>query len=65
MGHGYLMLSLAYLQVAIDAESGRPLRGQGRQVRAPEGPPAEIAKTADERRKARLEDKRILVALYA
>lgn len=47
-------------QVAIDKDSGRPLRGGLRHVRVPEGPASEVAAGADARREARLQDKRIL-----
>ncbi|CEQ40411.1 SPOSA6832_02049, partial [Sporobolomyces salmonicolor] len=46
--------------VAIDPESGHPLKGTLRQVRLPEGPAQELAAGADKRRDDRLQDKRIL-----
>ncbi|GAA5860089.1 hypothetical protein JCM1840_001878 [Sporobolomyces johnsonii] len=51
--------------VAIDPESGRPLKGKLRQVRLPEGPAQELAAGADKRRDDRLQDKRILQRVYA
>lgn len=47
-------------QVAIDPVSGRPLKGQLRQVQVPDGPAREIADGAAKRREDRLQDKRIL-----
>lgn len=51
-------------KVAIDAESGRPLKGL-RHVHVPEGPLADLAAESNKRREERLQDKRILMRVYA
>ncbi|GAA5901472.1 hypothetical protein JCM6882_006288 [Rhodosporidiobolus microsporus] len=52
--------------VAIDPQSGRPLKGYLRQVRIPEGSAAEeLAAGADKRREDRLLDKQVLQRMYS
>ncbi|GAA5992180.1 hypothetical protein JCM5350_002562 [Sporobolomyces pararoseus] len=62
--------------VAIDPETGRPLRGSLRQIRLPregeegkeeeeEGPVSKIARGSDKRREDRLLDKRVLQQVYS
>ncbi|GAA5857507.1 hypothetical protein JCM8547_009308 [Rhodosporidiobolus lusitaniae] len=55
-----------FTMVAIDPQSGRPLKGFLRQVRIPEGTAAaELAEGADTRREDRLLDKQVLQRVYA
>ncbi|GAA6027332.1 hypothetical protein JCM8097_002601 [Rhodosporidiobolus ruineniae] len=55
-----------FTMVAIDPQTGRPLKGYLRQVRIPEGTPAaELAAGADKRREDRLLDKQVLQRVYA
>jgi hypothetical protein len=51
-------------QIAIDAATGRPLRGKLRHVLVDDGPGRRLAEQADRRRAERLEDKRVLLAMY-
>ncbi|BGP15959.1 hypothetical protein JCM10213v2_003952 [Rhodosporidiobolus nylandii] len=53
-------------KVAIDPQSGRPLKGFLRQVRLPVGSPAaQLAADADKRREDRLLDKQVLQKVYS
>jgi len=56
--HATLVAALA--QVAIDPASGRPLKGVLRQVQLPDGPVRDMAASAEQRRRDRLLDKRVL-----
>ncbi|GAA5981812.1 hypothetical protein JCM10908_004617 [Rhodotorula pacifica] len=49
-----------FTMVAVDPESGRPLKGALRQVKLPPGPITEMAAAAERRREDRLLDKRVL-----
>ncbi|KAM0787563.1 hypothetical protein ACM66B_003633 [Microbotryomycetes sp. NB124-2] len=51
--------------VAIDSQSGRPLKGVLRHVNVPEGAAREVANGSEQRREERLQDKRILQRVYA
>ncbi|TNY19402.1 HotDog domain-containing protein [Rhodotorula diobovata] len=51
--------------VAIDPASGRPLKGVLRQVQLPDGPVRDMAASAEQRRRDRLLDKRVLQRVYA
>ncbi|KAK4051196.1 hypothetical protein OIV83_003018 [Microbotryomycetes sp. JL201] len=51
--------------VAIDSQSGRPLKGVLRHVNVPDGPAKEVALGSEQRREERLQDKRILQRVYA
>ncbi|KPV75421.1 uncharacterized protein RHOBADRAFT_53399 [Rhodotorula graminis WP1] len=51
--------------VAIDPATGRPLKGVLRQVQLPDGPVSDMAALAEQRRRDRLLDKRVLQRVYA
>ncbi|POY71870.1 hypothetical protein BMF94_5231 [Rhodotorula taiwanensis] len=54
-----------FTMVAVDAESGRPLKGALRPVRLPSGPISDMAASAEQRRDDRLLEKRVLQRVYA
>lgn len=55
-----LRLTLLIPQVAVDPQSGRPLKGALRPVHLPSGPISEMAELAGKRKEDRLLDKRVL-----
>ncbi|GAA5956165.1 hypothetical protein JCM8115_001642 [Rhodotorula mucilaginosa] len=54
-----------FTMVAVDPDTGRPLKGALRQVRLPPGPITEMAESAERRREDRLLEKRVLQRVYA
>ncbi|GAA6018933.1 hypothetical protein JCM8202_000609 [Rhodotorula sphaerocarpa] len=54
-----------FTMVAVDPQSGRPLKGALRPVHLPSGPISEMAELAEKRKEDRLLDKRVLQRVYA
>ncbi|KWU46296.1 Thioesterase/thiol ester dehydrase-isomerase [Rhodotorula sp. JG-1b] len=54
-----------FTMVAVDPDTGRPLKGALQQVRLPPGPITEMAESAERRREDRLLEKRVLQRVYA
>lgn len=59
-GLPFVLSSQRARQVAVDPDTGRPLKGALRQVRLPSGPITEMAASAERRREDRLLEKRVL-----